>query len=204
MTRSAIVRHHRDLGIVALPMLLLSAVTGSLMIFAPLSQFLLSPFGEAAPPAAEHVVEASERRDPDWRALVDTSMAAFPGALPRRLQIPSEPAAPWLMRLKQDFEWTPNGRTYVYLDPRTSAGVGTVDPAAGDAAQAIQEKFYPLHAGKVGGTLWKLALSLGGISLFLLGTFATWSFWFAPSGKPLRREGQNEALSAVAGLQKSV
>jgi uncharacterized iron-regulated membrane protein len=108
------------------------------------------------------------------------------------LQFPAEGGAPIVLRLKQDFEWTPNGRTYVYLDPAGSRAIGVDDPARGDTRSAIQEKFYPLHAGKVGGVLWKAALTFAGLTLVVLGTLASWSFWFR------RNEGRRVAAPAVA------
>ena len=120
-----------------------------------------------------------------------SAQAAFPDALPRRLMLPAEPGAPVALRMKQPFEWTPNGRTYVWLDPTTATVVATDDPAASDVASAFEEKFYPVHAGKVGGVVWRLTLTLGGLTLVLLGTLATWSFWFRPNqgraaGRPLQ------------------
>jgi uncharacterized iron-regulated membrane protein len=194
MTRSAIVRQHRDIGVVASPLLLLAAVTGSLMIFPALSAALLAPWadpGEAptAPPPVAGVVGPTT----DWRTIMINAQAAFPRATPRRLMLPAEPGAPLALRLKQDFEWTPNGRTYVWLDPATAEVVATEDPAAGDTASAITEKYYSLHAGKVGGLLWRLLLTFSGLTLALLGTLATWSFWFS-------RQAQSQVRSLAPAL----
>lgn len=188
MTRSAIVRHHRDLGVIASPLLLMSAVTGCAMVFPALSAALLSPWADPAkaapaPPKAAGVAGARV----DWRALMVNGQAKFPNAAPRRLMLPAEPGKPAVLRLRQDFEWTPNGRTYVYLDPATARVLAVDDPAARDTASAITEKFYPLHAAKVGGLPWRLALTFSGLALTLLGSFATWSFWFAtPARRPRR------------------
>jgi uncharacterized iron-regulated membrane protein len=103
---------------------------------------------------------------------------AFPDAAPRRMMLPTESGAPLALRLKQPFEWTPNGRTYVWFDPASGEVVATDDPASADTASAIAEKYYPIHSGKVGGMLWQLVLTFGGLALTLLGTLATWSFWF--------------------------
>lgn len=177
MSRSAIVRQHRDLGVIASPLLLISALTGTLMIFQPLSDALLAPFAvEAASEIPEYRVEPAGNAD--YAAMLAAGQAAFPEARPRRLQIPADPTQPMVLRLKQSFEWTPNGRTYVYLDPGSGRAIGIDDPAAGDKRAAIQEKFYPVHAGKVGGWPWKLLLTFGGLTLVLLGTLASWSFWF--------------------------
>jgi len=37
---------------------------------------------------------------------------------------------------------------------------------------------YPLHAAKVGGFLYRFVMTLSGLSLALLGSFAVWVFWF--------------------------
>lgn len=187
MTRSAIVRQHRDLGAVAAPLLLLVSLTGTFMVFPVLSDALLAPWSDAdeapAPPAASGAVSAAT----DWRAVMVSAQAAFPQAAPRRLMLPREPGAPLALRLKQDFEWTPNGRTYVWLDPVTAKVLATDDRAVSDVASTLSEKYYPVHAGKVGGTPWRLALTIAGLALVVLGTFATWSFWFGAAGRPETR-----------------
>jgi uncharacterized iron-regulated membrane protein len=178
MTRGAIIRQHRDIGVVASPLLLMAAATGSLMIFPALSAALLSPWADPAksasgPPAGAGVIGP----ETDWRRLMANAQAAFPDAAPRRLMLPAAPGKPLTLRLRQEFEWTPNGRTYVYLDPATAGVLAVDDPAAGDTSSAIVEKFYPIHAGKVGGLMWRLALTFSGLILIVLGTLATWSFW---------------------------
>lgn len=199
LTRSAIVRQHRDLGVVASPLLLLAAVTGTMMVFPALSEALLSPWASAAPAQILPSAAAEQRgrielqptgrpgNGADWRVLMANAQAAFPDAAARRLTLPAAPGEPATLRLRQGFEWTPNGRTYVYLDLASARVLATDDPAAGDTAAKITEKFYPIHAGKVGGLLWHGLLTFAGLTLALLGTLATWSFWFAPSTRPAAR-----------------
>lgn len=193
MTRSAIVRQHRDIGVVAAPLLLLSATTGVLMVFPALSAVLTAPWagGGAEAPALPSDIPAPDTRT-DWRRVMINAAAAFPEAAPRRLMLPSSPGEPLALRMKQPFEWTPNGRTYVWLDPATGRVLATQDPAAGDAASAIIEKLYPIHAAKVGGVPWKLALTFSGLALVLLGTLATWSFWFRKAGRPGKAQPTQE------------
>lgn len=186
MTRSAIVRQHRDIGMIASPLLLISAVTGSFMIFAPLSQALLSPWADPAKVAPEPPrATGMPGPETDWRLLMANAQAALPGAVPRRLTLPAKPGAPIVLRLRQAFEWTPNGRTYAYLDPTGLRVLAVDDPARRDTASAITEKYYPIHAGKVGGVAWQLLLTFSGLALALLGSLATWSFWVRPGGKPV-------------------
>jgi len=195
MTKGAIIRHHRDAGAVASPLLILSALTGSFMVFPAVPASLLSPWAEPedmmpTPKASGQVGPAT-----DWRAVMMNAQAAFPEAVPRRLMLPNEMGAPLVLRMKQAFEWTPNGRTYVYLDPVTAEVLARGDPAAGGAASKITEKYYPIHAAKVGGLAWRLALTFSGLTLVLLGSLATWSFWF---GKRVKRRVRRPVPIAAA------
>lgn len=179
MTRAAIVRQHRDIGVIAAPLLLLSMATGSLMIFEPLAAAVLAPWGSLERPAKPELPAAGAvGAQTDWAAMLAAAQARFPNAAPRRLTLSQEVGEPVVLRMRQSFEWTPNGRTYVMLDPATAQVISVDDPASGSSAQSAQEKFYPLHAAKVGGDLWKLAITLSGLVLTLLGTLAVWSFWF--------------------------
>lgn len=189
MTKSAIVRQHRDLGTVASPLLILLAFTGAMMIFPALSAAILSPWtGPARQAPALPDDLAAPGPQTDWSALMTNAQTAFPEASPRRLMFPAEPGAPLALRMKQDFEWTPNGRTYVWLDPGSGEVLATDDPARGDTASRISEKYYPLHAGKVGGVLWCLLLTFAGLALVTLGGFATFSFWAGGKApRPARR-----------------
>lgn len=174
MKPGAIVHHHRDLGVVAAPLLLVSLVTGALMVFPALGGGLLVE-GRSSPPTVQIVRGRSEHRD--LKPLFDAAAARFPGAEFRRLQWPRKAGAPLALRLRQPFEWTPNGRTFVYADPVTLAVVGSADPATGGAAASIREKLYPVHAAKTGGLAWKLAMSVSGVALALLGSLVVYGFW---------------------------
>ncbi|MGX7953246.1 PepSY-associated TM helix domain-containing protein [Tsuneonella sp. HG249] len=198
MTRPAIVRQHRDLGIVAAPLLLLSMATGTLMLFKPLAATVLAPWGSLEPPAKVELPNAGvPGPDTDWAAMFTAAQARFPAAALRRLQFPREASEPVVLRLRQPFEWTPNGRTYLKLDPASGKVLAVDDPAKGNAAQMTQDTFYPLHAAKVGGLPWKLAITLSGLALAMLGSLAMWSFWFRRR-KPARGVGPGAPLPAAA------
>ena len=193
LTRPAIVWHHRDLGIVVAPLLMLAALTGTAMVFRPVADFLLSPLGrpgmiEAAlkPPrfAAGPLAPAL-----DWRRIVAEAHARFPDAQIRILSLPKKPGDPIAVRMKRAAEWLPNGRSSVWFDPATGAVLGTRDALAmAPAAQAFNMA-YPIHSAKVGGLAWRVVVSLTGLSLALLGSLAVWSFWFRRPrrAKPVRR-----------------
>lgn len=178
LTRSAIVRQHRDLGILAAPMLLLSFTTGIAMIFPTWAETALSPW--SGPPPTERLVPNSQSTPAKdkWKAMLDQAAKRFPSADWRRLQFSSDVGEPVLLRVRQPFEWTPNGRTYLRFEPDSAALIEIENPEHGATAQSVQEKIYPVHSGKIGGWVWKLALTLAGLALAVLGMLATFSFWF--------------------------
>ena len=171
-----IVRHHRDFGILIAPLLLVSFLTGLGMLFPSAARVVLSPFGAMPAAAKPPIVEPGQQPAP-IATMLSQAKARFPNAELRRLTIPAKPNGAYSVRMRQPFEWTPNGRTTLYFD-RAGKTVRVDDPAAATQAASINEKFYPVHTGKVGGLLWKLAMTLSGLGLTLLGSLAVWSFWF--------------------------
>lgn len=194
LTKSAVIRQHRDIGAVASPLLLMAAFTGTMMIFPEVSQWILAPVAEEEEATTVPTGVRAPGSDTDWPGLLTMAQRAFPDAAPRRIMMPSESGAPVVLRMKQDFEWTPNGRTYVYLDPASGKVLSVIDPKDGDTATAITEKYYPVHAGKVGGFLWKILLTFGGFALSILGLLATWSFWFAVKKGDAGRRGAGPSI----------
>jgi len=189
MTRPAIVRHHRDLGIVVAPLLLLSFVTGSVLVFRPLSVVLFGPGAPreiskalVTPPAPD--VHLGENLD--WGAMVRQARARFPDAELRMLSLPRKNSGVITLRLRGPQEWLPNGRTTVWFAADTGRMIGARD--AGELPRAARgyNVLYPLHAAKVGGLPFRLVMSISGLALTLLGTFAVWAFWFKRP-KPKRR-----------------
>lgn len=163
-----VVAHHRDLGAVASPLLFVSLLTGILMLFAPLRVGLL---GHEERPRAV----SEQRLEASAAALLAAAAERFPDAELRRLTLPAKPGDPIVVRLRQKFEWTPNGRTQLGVEPDGSFWIE--DSLTANGGARLAEKIYPLHSAKVGGLAWKLAMTLSGLALAILGSLATWSFW---------------------------
>ncbi|WP_066552879.1 PepSY-associated TM helix domain-containing protein [Croceicoccus bisphenolivorans] len=176
MSRSAIVRQHRDLGIVMAPVLLLTMLTGSAMIFEPVSAAIVSPLPERSPKPLS--LDSRVERG-DWQAVFRIAELTFPGAAIRRIQIAEEAST---LRVRQPFEWTPNGRTYLRFDQTGEVRIDAPDATLDK--QSLSEKFYPIHAGKVGGLTWQIFLTSGGLGLIILGAFACFSFWTLRKANP--------------------
>jgi uncharacterized iron-regulated membrane protein len=98
LSRPAILWHHRDLGIVIAPLLLLATLTGTMMVFRPVAGLVLWPF---SPPSA---IEASLKPPklasgplaarPDWRAMIEQAQARFPTRACASFPCPASPEIP--------------------------------------------------------------------------------------------------------------
>ena len=176
-----IVSHHRDLGLVTMPLLVVSMLTGVLMIFAPVRTVLLGT--EERP---ERTIEAAVRPDP--AQVLALAKAQFPNAAIRRMTLPAGPGDPIVVRLRQPFEWTLNGRTQISFAADGKAVVQ--DAAVANRSAWASEKAYPVHSAKVGGLAWKIVMTISGIALAMLGSLAVWSFWVRRAHKRARRRQQ--------------
>jgi uncharacterized iron-regulated membrane protein len=187
----ALVAHHRNLGITLAPLLLVSFLTGTAMLFPSETRIVLSPFGKIERPARPPEIAPAKGPAPLGMMLREAK-AHFPNAELRRLTLPSKRSAGYSVRMRQPFEWDPKGGTVLFFD-----GSGKLlrvdDPATANRATAINATFYSIHTGKAGGLLWKLAMTVSGLGLTLLGSLATWSFWF-------RRARRKTARRPLEGL----
>lgn len=191
MSRPAIVTHHRDLGIVFAPMLFLSMATGMLMVLHPIRNAVFAPGqgdGALSAPFAPPQVEGGPlARDLDWAAMLDAARARFPDAEVRLVSFPRKPGGLIQMRLRQQAEWLPNGRTLIWFRPENGAMIDSRDAQAMPTGTRAFNAVYPIHAAKVGGMMWKLVVAATGVALAMLGSLAVWSFWFRrPKAKAVR------------------
>lgn len=189
-SRPAVLRHHRDLGVVVAPILLLSFVTGAAMTLKPIEQLLTRPFSspaEMARAARLPVGEAGSLDRPNWTRIIATARERFPDAGLRVLALPSRPGQFIALRMHQPGEWTPNGRTFLWFDPADGRLVGFRDALAAPRGAVVASSLYPLHSGKAGGLAWRFVMTLSGLALAMLGGFALFSFWIGRAGKSKRR-----------------
>lgn len=189
MSRPAIVTHHRDIGVVFAPLLFLSMTTGMLMVLKPIATAIFAPdTGLTAPFEAPQVQGGPLAAKLDWAAMFAAARAQYPDAEIRLVSLPRKPGGLILMRLRQQPEWLPNGRTLMWFRPENGAVVDTRNVQAMPTGIRAYNALYPLHAGKVGGILWKLVIAATGLVLAMLGTLAVWTFWFKrPKPKPARK-----------------
>lgn len=181
MTGPAIRMQHRDLGIVAAPLLFVVALTGTMMIFRPVTNFVLAPL--SSPSEIEADLKSPKfAAGPlapglDWQAIVTTAHRAFPDAQLRILAVPKKPGDPITIRMKRAAEWLPNGRTMLWFDPASGALLASRDALRMKPGTQAFNMAYPLHAGKVGGLAYRFVLTFVGLAMMILGSLSVWSFW---------------------------
>lgn len=182
LTRPAILRHHRDLGLVLALPILLAAATGAMMVLRPLREAVLAPLSSPDEVKAWQAKPAaiSDRQATDWGAVINAAQARFPQAELRVISFPNPDDPSVRIRLRQASEWHPNGRTAVSL-----SGDGTVlmarDAATAPLAVKAGNALYPLHSARLTGSALALPLrivmTLAGLGLALLGSLAVVTFW---------------------------
>lgn len=186
LSRPAIRRHHRDLGAALSPLLVLLFLTGAMLAIRPVGEWLLAPLSSraevgrwnAVPDPAPHSSLAAKPND--WPRILHSAQAAFPTAKLRILVWPRAPGAHLMVRMRQPGEWHSNGRTTLWFAPGEASPVQVRDALAAPTAVAAFNLVWPVHAGKVGGLVWRLVLTAAGLALTLLGSLAALSFWRAP------------------------
>ncbi|MBN8832216.1 MAG: PepSY domain-containing protein [Sphingomonadales bacterium] len=181
LSRPAIVRHHRDLGIVMAPLLALSLVTGAVFVFRPVASLILGPGTQAELKAASQAPEYKPvplAANFDWGALIEAAHARFPKAELRIVAPPRGDSGLVTVRMRQPEEWLPNGRTMLWFAADTGALVGARDARDVPLRVTLYNRFYPLHAAKVGGLPYRMVMTASGLALAMLGSLAVWTFWF--------------------------
>lgn len=183
LTRPAIIRHHRDIGIIIALPLLLAGATGALMVLKPLSRAVFAPLSTPAAIAAWQQPPpafSARRSAPDWPVLVAQAQARFPVAVPRIIIWPKKPGDPAMIRMRQPAEWHPNGRTTLSFTP-DGRMLAARDATRAPRAVRAQNALYPLHAARMTGSPLsvplRIVLTLTGLGLTLLGSLAVMSFW---------------------------
>lgn len=181
MSRPAIVRQHRDLGILLAPLLLLSLVTGTTLIFRPITNILFGPGANTVIQAALDDPAAPSGvigPDLDWHEMILAAHARYPDAEIRALILPAKPGAPIAIRMRRPFEWLPNGRTMMWFAPATGQVIGTRDAATLPWQAKAFNLVYPLHSASGTGLIHRLLMTVSGLGLALFGSLAVWTFWF--------------------------
>lgn len=163
-------RVHRLLGLLALPGLVLLALTGTALV---LNKPLARLTGQAAPPKAVSAWDGTLDLD---RAL-QRSDAVLPGSRATLILFPRRPGDPLTIRRRETGELHPNGRSQVHLDPGTGEVLRVEAASQGPWGRRLLNLAYPLHIGAWGGTPGRLATLVAAVLLCVLAGSGVWLSW---------------------------
>lgn len=184
LSKTAILQYHRNLGVVIAPLLAMSLVTGAMMVFRPMTALLgitapATITQALTPPALPKMPMASNI---DWRSIISDAQKRFPDAEVRMIFIPHD-AGTVDVGLRQSTEWLPNGRTMIWYSP--ASGLPLMVRDARMLPQAVQayNLVYPLHSGKMGSIWWRIAVTIAGLSMAVVGGLTIMTYWLQKMGK---------------------
>lgn len=158
---------HRDLGVIAFPLVLLMTLTGASLALDDLAAGLMG-FQRAKPPTAT-------AGKVDWPQALALAAARVPDGTLRMASLPAK-GKPVAIRLRRAAEWHANGRTTVFIDPGSGEVLRIDDALAQPAGARLFNGFWPVHASKVGGLPWKGVTFLTGLALAALSIYGAESY----------------------------
>ncbi|MDY0977557.1 PepSY-associated TM helix domain-containing protein [Massilia sp. CFBP9012] len=166
---------HRIGGVVFALVLGVSIATGAYLAWRPIGGWISRLAG--APVVAAPKLPAGDGPAASLDALAAAAQAAFPdGRIGLFLYTPHLDR-PLAVRMHVPDDPHPNGRSVVWLDPRSSQVLArhrwdTLDPGT-----RMNSIVYPLHTGKLGGVAGEAAVALLGLVLGALGGTGLVLWW---------------------------
>lgn len=193
-TRTWRLYSHHTLGILAAPLLLITAITGAAVIFHKQAQWaLVALLGNGAGPQLQQT----------RGTLAEVSRNAFPGATPRILIPAPANGAPVTLRVRMEEELHPNGRSSISYDPQAGRALErSAEPDSGTGNRTFN-LLYPLHIGSLGGLTTRLIWLLGAVLAFVSAWQGLRSWLHRRSAKSFRQR-QTDGKVRARGFESSL
>lgn len=179
-SRRELTKQHRNLGALFSPLLVLVMLTGLMMSWRPVALWLLSPLSSVdemriavAPPA----VAGGDYNHIDWARIITRARQKFPDGTLRLISLPQNTGDLVGIRMKLPGEWLPNGRTLLWFDPQNGSLIDSKNALEMPPGVRLNNLVYPVHAAKVGGTAYKILMTVVGLVVTLLGSLVVVRFW---------------------------
>lgn len=162
---------HRASGIYTILFILLTAFTGTSLVFNKtvinlINAITLSP-PRAAPPLSDLRQEGMPR--PALDMILHQADYMLPAAT-TWINLPQKPGAPLVVRKKFVQEFHPNGRSFVYFDQHSGKVLQVENALTASLGTRIFNTLYPIHIGVIGGTPTRLLQVIIGLSPLILFT----------------------------------
>lgn len=190
--RARSINRHKVFGLLALPVVLASALSGLPQAFDWYRQGLYTMTGSPQPPAlpkSAAPAQGAQRLGMD--ALWQRAQAVAPDPQEVLMHYPRKPRAPADMYLIERGAPHPNARTYLNLDAYTGEVLNFTPYADNSAGHKLYFFLLSLHTGHVGGPVAQWLLMLGALCVPVLA-------WTGIASYAARRR-QMAAVAGAAG-----
>ena len=158
---------HKAVGVMSLPFLLLSALTGVALVFHDAfmrALFQMTKTSQPVPPERVTVVGSALTLD----EVVQRAQAALPEGRVTWIHLPMSADQPVIVRKKLPEEVHPNGCNFVYIDPYRGDILFVRPSRTAPLGIRIDNLIYPLHIGVIGGLVTQVIQVTVGLVLALL------------------------------------
>jgi uncharacterized iron-regulated membrane protein len=168
---------HRTVGMAVAPVLLMLGISG---LYFNLPAWV-TPAVQVFSPVTKGDKVKNRAAGKGAPIGIDTALLAAQGRFPQgrlsRLTLPSSPATPYEVRLRQPGEVRQgDGNTRVSVDARSGGILRVRDPMRASGGDTFLNWLFPLHTGEAFGMAGKIVMSLTGLTplLFLVTGVAVW------------------------------
>jgi uncharacterized iron-regulated membrane protein len=153
---------HRMVGVIALPLLLVTIGTGTTMAYrGAVRSGLAQAFGEPAPRKPQRLESADG--PVDWSKVLVAAQAAAPDGQLTRMMLPLREHMPLVMRVRRAGEWNLAGRSTLWIDAPQASVVGGEDARRLGRGGRLANALFPIHSATVGGVVWHALVVTGGL-----------------------------------------
>lgn len=178
---------HRASGIYTVLFILLTAFTGTSLIFNKTVASLINAITQSptriAPPLSEPRQAQTSR--PALDLLLRQADHILP-AITTWISLPQKPGAPLVVRKRFAQEFHPNGRSFVYFDQYSGKLLQVENALTASLGTRIFNTLYPLHIGVIGGTATRLLQVITGLSPLILFTTGYLMWWNRRKAKQVK------------------
>jgi len=170
--RGKFLASHRNAGILASGLILLITLTGVGMVFYDVTRDLFKlALQEVDQPAGatEEIIKTPNQPFSSWPEILARVQKTMPDGRITIYDAPQQDGAmAWRFRLRYPEDWTPNGASFLHIDPYTARVIRFQDYRLALQADRLARKLFPLHAGAIGGRVYQMLVATVGLSLMLL------------------------------------
>lgn len=169
---------HRATGIYTVFFVLLTAFTGTSLVFNKTVISLINAITHSPPRAAPPLSDPRQSQMPS--PALDMMLHQADYILPANttsITLPQKPGAPLMVRKKFNQEYHPNGKSFVYFDQYSGKVLQVESALTASLGTRIFNTLYPIHIGVIGGTPTRLLQVIIGLSPLILFTTGYIMWW---------------------------